>query len=109
MSYFDSVIFWFLAPYVVVWEWQLGHKNLKLDNLLSLLIPLIWSNSKDNVLPCHSVIPHIAHLYGIKFSLIIVLLIKSLLCLEFSLKKLDLSILLDVFFREDLPLKSTPD
>ena len=35
----------FFLLYVEVWEWQLGHKNFKFSRRLSLLLPLIWSNS----------------------------------------------------------------
>ena len=31
----------FLPLYVEVWAWQFGHNNVRLSNLLSLLIPFI--------------------------------------------------------------------
>ena len=42
--------------YVGVWLWQLGHKNLKFSNLLSVFIPLIWSRCKTIGLPFHTVV-----------------------------------------------------
>jgi hypothetical protein len=72
---------------VFVWEWQLGHKNLKFSIRLSVLFPFLWSSYKTSSSPCHSpLFPHFSHLYSNKLWFKIYLFIVVVEWEEFSTK-----------------------